>query len=341
MKKTTTLYDVAEAAGVSTATVSMVLSGKGKISDVVSARVQDIANEMGYTKYSKRISKTKADLKNVAVLQQENVTYLWNFSIPFVLLLEKAIQQKEKNPLILHAPDQHEPKILFREIIGAKVGAVFSLHYVNRELFSELESVGIPVIIVNNSEYQNEFNSVISDNFQASYDATRYIADLGHTLIGYAEYKRPNYSALAADRYYGYRRGLKQSDIHIQDRFHININIDNFNSLLDRIQEIYSPDYAPTAWVVHDDFFAAYLIEALKSVGKSVPEDISVIAAGGDVLDYSLPFIPKITTMQGNQELMASMAWNLLESRLDSPSDAVQVLKTKMPLIERGSCRRI
>ena len=105
--------------------------------------------------------------------------------------------------------------MLFREITGAKIGAVFSLHYVERTLFTELEAAGIPVIIVNNSEYQNEYNSVISDNFQASYEATLHVTALGHVRVGYAEYNRPDYKALVADRYYGYRRGLEQSGIGI------------------------------------------------------------------------------------------------------------------------------
>ena len=104
-------------------------------------------------------------------------------------------------------------------------------------------------------------------------------------------------------------------------------------------KSIRKPD-APTAWVVHDDFFAACLIAALKAAGRQVPEDVSVIAAGGDVLDYSLPFIPNITTMKADQKLMASMAWSLLESRLGPESGIAQVLKTKMLIVDRGSCRR-
>jgi LacI family transcriptional regulator len=339
MKKTT-LKDIAEVAGVSIATVSMILSGKGSISEAVVTRVQNIALELGYEKYPKARAAIRNDFKYVAIIQQEVVSYLWNFSIPFGLYLEDVVQQNAKNPIVLHAPVQQAPEVLYREIMGAKVGAVFSLHYVERNLFTKLESAGVPVIIVNNSEYQNEFSSVISDNFQSSYEAALNVVDLGHRLVGYAEYKRPDYSALIADRYYGYRRGLEQSGIDFDDRFYISVEIENYISLLNRIREIYSLADAPSAWVVHDDFFAACLIEALKTIGKSVPEDISVIAAGGDVLDYSLPFIPNITTMQGDRKLMASMAWSLLESRLRSESKTVQVLKTKMPLVDRGSCRR-
>jgi len=37
----------------------------------------------------------------------------------------------------------------------------------------------------------------------------------------------------------------------------------------------------------------------------------------------------------------AGTSWTLMETRLQTPSAAIQVLKTKMTYIDRGSCRRI
>jgi DNA-binding LacI/PurR family transcriptional regulator len=338
MRKTT-LQDVADAAGISVAAVSMILSGKGKISAAMAERVRALASELGYVRKQSREGTAGRDFKYVAILQQEFVPYLWNFSIPFTLRLDEVVVQHGKNPIVLHVPVHYTNRMLFKEIVGAKVGAVFSLHYVECDLFTDLEAAGIPVIIINNNEYQNRFCSVLSDNLQASYEATRHVIELCHRRIGYADYKRPQYAALVADRFYGYRRALAENNLEYDDAYMISVEIDDYPALLARVRSIYDNAVAPTAWVVHDDFFAACLMEALKSIGRRVPADVSVIAAGGDVLDYSLPFIPKITTLQGDQKLMASMAWSLLESRLKSPSSAVQVLKTKMPLVDRGSCR--
>ncbi len=335
----TTLKDVADAAGISTAAVSMILSGKGKISPAVSARVLELANQMGYKRKPTGVAAVKRNFKYVAILQREEVSYLWNFSIPFALLLEDQVLQKGRNPIVFHVPAHYTPKMLFKEITGARVGAVFSLHYIERDLFSDLENAGIPVIIINNGEYQNEFSCVLSDDLQGSYDATCHVIDLAHIRIGYADYIRSDYGALVADRYFGYRRALEEKGLEFREGHRINVEISDYVALVEQVRSIYGKGDAPTAWVVHDDFFAACLIEALKTVGKKVPRDVSVIASGGDVLDYTLPFIPKINTMQGDQKLMVSMAWSLLEARFEVPTNAVQVLKTKMVLMDRGSCR--
>ena len=336
MKKTR-LKDVAEAAGISVAAVSMILAGKGKISPTMNDRVRTLATEMGYVGKSPDKNSTKRNSKYVAILQREDYSYSWNFSIPMTLLLEEQLVRMGKTPIVFHVPAKYTAKGFFKEIIGARIGALFTMHYVEPELFTELERVGIPVIIINNSEYQNEFCSVISDNLQASYEATNHLCNLGHQVIGYADYERAFHPFLVADRFYGYRRAIEEKGLPFQSCNVINSHTSDFASLVEQVGRIQATATPPTAWVTHDDFFAAFLIEALRANGLRVPLDVSIIAAGGDVLDYSLPFLPQITTMQVDAKLMISMAWNLLDTRLKSPSDSVQVLKTKMNLVDRGS----
>ncbi|MDP2792321.1 MAG: LacI family DNA-binding transcriptional regulator [Rectinemataceae bacterium] len=338
MKKTT-LKDVAEAAGVSIAAVSMILSGKGKISPAVANRVRALSEEMGYSRKSPDSALCNRRFKYVSILQREDFPYLWNFSQPFATFLEEEVIRMGYYPLILHIPAAATAKSVFREITGARVGAVFAIHYADPELFRDLEDVGIPVIIINNSEYQTRFFSVLADEVQGASEATKHLVELGHRIIGYADYIRPNYPTLINDRFFGYWKALEESGLEYMEANRISVSLPDFEALTARVVDIYRQSSPPTAFSVHDDYFAAYLMEALRRIGKQVPKDVSIIATGGDVLDYRVPFIPKIDTMQINQKLMVSMAWNLLESRLQSPTGIVQVLKTKMPFVDRGSCR--
>ncbi|MFH2113149.1 MAG: hypothetical protein ABIJ86_01415 [Spirochaetota bacterium] len=56
---------------------------------------------------------------------------------------------------------------------------VFSIHFINPELFDEFGKMGIPVIILNNN-YQDRFRSVLSDDVQGANDGTRHLVGLGH-----------------------------------------------------------------------------------------------------------------------------------------------------------------
>ncbi|MEI6385453.1 MAG: LacI family DNA-binding transcriptional regulator [Spirochaetota bacterium] len=339
MEQRITLKDLAQAAGVSVAAVSMILAGKGKISAPVAERVRNLATELGYKNNLRSPKLLTRRFKYVSILQREDFPYLWNFSQPFATWLEEQVIQKGYYPIILHIPPTATSTSVFKEITGARIGAVFAIHYADPVLFSELEAAGIPVIIVNNSEYQTRFFSVLADEVQGSCEATMHLIDLGHRRIGYADYLRPNYPTLVNDRFFGFRKAISENNLESPDGYRVEVNLPDFDTLLGRIGEIYRQPSPPTAFAVHDDYFAAYILEALNRIGKQVPRDVSLIATGGDVLDYRVPFIRKIDTMQIDQRLMVSMAWNLLEARLQQPGGPIQVLKTRMPYIDRGSCR--
>jgi DNA-binding LacI/PurR family transcriptional regulator len=339
MGKRVTLKDLAAAAGISVAAVSMVLSGKGKISPALVSKVLALAEGMGYARRAHPAEPGIKRFKYVSILQSEDFPYLWNFSQPFASYLEEETIRMGYYPIILHVPAGATATTIFKEITGARVGAVFAIHYADPLLFQDLEKAGIPVIIINNSEYQTSFYSVLADEVQGAFEATMHLIGLGHRAIGYADYLRPNYPTLVNDRFFGYRKALEESDIEYRDGHRISVSLPDFDALVKKVEAIYALPSPPTAFAVHDDYFAAYLHEALRRIGKQVSRDVSLIATGGDVLDYSVPFIPKISTMQVDQKLMVSMAWSLLESRLQAPSLSIQVLKTKMPLVDRGSCR--
>ena len=69
--------------------------------------------------------------------------------------------------------------------------------------------------------------------------------------------------------------------------------------------------------------------------GSSVlrcPDDVSLVAPG-DVLDYSLPLMPQITTMRINTMLLGRIAANLMFERMKNGHEEVHVLKVKEQLV--------
>jgi len=75
----------------------------------------------------------------------------------------------------------------------------------------------------------------------------------------------------------------------------------------------------------------------LKEMGLEVPRDVSLVAPG-DVLDYSLPFTPQITTMRINTSLLGRIAADLMLDRLHADHEELHVLKVKEQLVRRESC---
>lgn len=331
-----TLKDIAADCGVSTATVSMVLAGKGSISPDMSTRIRRSADELAYAPRVPRTSKGPS-FKYVCIIQWEDAPFLWHFSQPFVLQLEKILVEMGFRPMVIHKQPALDDVALYNEIRAARVGAVFAIHYVNPVLFDELEKMGIPVITLNNNNYQDRYWSVLTDDIQGAYEGTRHLIGLGHRHFAYAEYERPLFGSVVQDRFFGFKRALDEADIHFRSDQRITVDLRDQAGLERRIGEVFRGPDRPTALFVHDDYFGAIVHKVLTHLGLRIPADLSMICPG-DVLDYTEPFFPQLSTMQIDLPLMISLSWDLLLSRLVDESARVKVLKTKMHLVDRGSC---
>jgi LacI family transcriptional regulator len=333
--KQPTLNDIAKLCGVTAATVSMALSGKGSISAETVERISRTAKDLGYTRREQRRDKGPA-FKYVCILQWEDAPFLWHFSQPFVLQLEKILVEEGFRPIIIHKLPELNDIALYNEIKTAGAGAVFSVHYVNPELFDRLEDDGVPVIILNNNNFQNRFWSVLTDDTQGAFEGTGLLLGLGHSRIAFADYKR-HYMGVVKDRLYGFTRALENRGLELPPDYHIFGDLDDTDRLKEDIHRLFDRKHPPTAIFIHDDYFAAIIHGILLEMGLKIPRDVSIICPG-DVLDYSEPFFPRFSTMQIDRQLMIRMAWELLLDRLITKSGKIKVLKTKMHYMDRGSC---
>ncbi len=332
------LGDVAQQAGVSLTTASLAMSGKGRISQEVRRRVQAVSRELGYRRRPAGPASGRP-FRSIGVLHHVDRSYEWGFIRPFILAIESTLIPQGYVPAIIPVTDGADPGELFERIRGLEVGAVFSIHYSNEELFRRLESSGIMVIILNNSSLQGRFYVVGVDDFQGAYEGAMYLINLGHRNILYVEYDRPENPTVLADRFVGFRKALDERGIPFSAGQRITVDFMDSEELRARLGGSFRGPSGPTAVFAHDDYLAAFIVAALRELGLSVPQDVSLIAPG-DVLDYSQPFLPRITTLRINTALMSQLACRLLLDRLSDRSGETHVLKIKQQLIERGSCGR-
>lgn len=331
------LKDVAHEAGVSIATASLVLSGKGKISSEVSDRVIASVKKLGYIKRSSSNS-GKRRIKYIAVLHFEPFEYLWNFMRPCILTLEELLIQKGYFPVIFDMNKAGYTEEVLQRVILSEAGAVLSIHYGNSELFEKLEDMGIPVILINNSNFQDKFTTVCVDDFQGAYEGTRHLITLGHKNILYIEYLRTHMTSVLEDRFVGFKKAVDEFGIDFNDTMRLSVSIDEVEQLYPKLKEIFSSPEKPSAIFFHDDYVAALVMVLLRKLPIRIPQDVSIIAPG-DVLDYNQSFTPKITTMSIDTSLMAQLSGDLMIKRLEADPPDIQVLKVKQQLIKRGSCK--
>jgi LacI family transcriptional regulator len=337
-----TIKDVARKADVSISTVSYALNGKGNISREVRQKVFYVARALGYKKniYAEAMVKKKS--RNIAILIHEDYAkaYEWNLIRNIFIQLESVVTSASYFPVFLTASYEKKTTEIFEKTISSGIGSIFSIHYGNEQLFNLLEDYSIPVVVINNADYQNKFFTVCSDDYQGAYQGACYLLELGHREIAYCDYHRPDFKNCFADRFIGFNKALTEHNVPFNNKNRITVNIQDSEELREKIKGIMFSDRRPTALFIHDDYMAAKIIVILNSFNIKIPQDVSIIAPG-DTLDYNQEYIPRITTMQIDTALLGRIAGNLMIEILDEKIKTHQSLKIRQQLVERGSCRRL
>ena len=336
------LKDVAEIAGTSVSTASLALSGKGRISAGIRERVIRVAGELEYFK-SQKVKKTGQKSNwNVGLFYSFDIawSYVQSFLSPMVIMLKNQLRRNGHYLSLIPLTHDSTSEELFERVLRDNLKAVFTVHFVDEDLFKRLEDLGIPVVIINNLENQNSFYSAGVDDFQGSYEGATYLYGLGHRRIAYIDYHRKDLPTLVNRRYLGFKTGLEESGLSFDESFHIRAYLDDFDALSAEIGNLFSRKTRPTAIFGHDDYLMMYILKSLECHGMKTPDTVSVIAHG-DTLDYSKAFTPRITTLKINTAQLGKLAVEMLMNRLENQPEDIHVIKLKEQLIDRGSCRRI
>ena len=336
------LKNVAEEAKVSLTTASLALSGKGKISTAVRARVASAAERIGYRRREARGGTGSKPSRTAMILMpvDDRWAHIFYFIRPIIVEIERSLIREGFYPVLLPTFYSSDVEEVVSKILANEAKAVLSIHYGNEKLFRNLEDRGIPVVVVMNNNFQDTLYSVCVDDFQGAYEGCLHLLRLGHTSIGYVDYPRPELPAIVVDRFFGFRKALEEFSIQFSPDLRLTVDLGDKEALRSGLRALFSRADKPTALFAHDDYFAIRVVEELSAMGLRVPEDVSIIAPG-DVLDYSEPFVPQITTMKINTALLGQISADLILNRLRRNPEDIHVLKVKQQLVDRGSCRRI
>lgn len=297
-----TIKDVAEAAGVSPATVSRVFNGYTDISDETKDKIMEIAKQMNYlpNAAARSLSSKKQitlglvlnDLeisrKNTMIM--EVLTGVYNYTdqenIDFVFLATSTMKQNKKS---------------FREFINEKgiSGAVVQGLKMNDPYFKEIETANFPVALIDMVASGENVCNVSIDNEKASVEAIQLLIDKGHRHIGMINGRREAY--VSVEREAGYIKALKHNEIELNQEY---VQYANFSEKISveitRDLLINNPEI--TAIFCASDLMAIGAMKAVSELDLSIPEDISIIGFDDIVLNEFVT--PKLSSISQNMEVI-------------------------------------
>lgn len=335
-----TIKDIADKAGVSTATVSNVIKGKkGKVSEKTIEKIEKIIEELNYVpSMGARILSEKRSKIIGVICNFMNVTDN-SLKDPFTAELLGVIEseiRKNKYYMMLYA--SNKPEEIKKLISTWSVdGLIFA--GINEKTYNSLIKISKKPIVVIDGYYKNkDFYNVGTNDEEGGYIITKYLLDKGHKNIIFADEtnkKGTIIKTVDGERLKGFKRALKEMGIEYTTENHIYIDTFNKQKSVDKILEYKNI----TAVVCASDNIAFEVINCLKNRNIKIPEDISV--TGFDNVYLSNLSSPTLTTINQNINEKGCKAVNMLIDIIEEKSIENNNIRISVDIKERNSVKNI
>lgn len=335
------IKDVAEAVGVSTATVSNVINGKDqRVSKEVRAKIQTALEEMGYVRNrsAMMLAQTSSNMIGVVIPCKEGVKITLEDPYYSALLGNLEYEIRAHGCTMYLIAQQSEEEII-RQAIAWNLEGLIVCNMVEEELARLCEKYRRGVVSIDS--YLNRsarFINIATDDFGGAYEMGKYLISKGHTRIAMLA---DNDATVDHHRWMGLQQAMKEAGFVLTEKDHF------LFSSSESVRELQFAQFLPewknyTALFVASDYYALEVSPFLQSRGIRVPEDISI--TGFDDLIYASLARPKLTTMSQNIGKKAKMAVEALLSLCEKKGeekDTEDLWKEKwqlpVKLVERES----
>ncbi|NWB97022.1 LacI family DNA-binding transcriptional regulator [Pseudomonas gingeri] len=346
--KRITIRDVADAAGVSFQTVSLVINHPEKVAKKTLTKVQDVIRELNFVPSAAARSLRNIPVKTVACIffgersaydnrsSQIQDTY-WNSVVQVLGWAADCVGYSllQRKPSAHKTPAVEEMLELFRS--GRIVGIVAVVEQANHPVLLELKRHTVPIILFGTMD--PAFAYVAQTNRIATAQIVDHLYNVGCRDIAFIAGERNGHTNQdISERYRGYLEGLGKYNLLVNDRWNVAGDW-SLGSGLQVAQQLCANTPRPDALIFASDRMAIGALKGLHDLGLRVPEDVCVV--GFDNMQYDDFCIPPLTSVDSPLFDMATAAIELLLKQLEGMSTqepAYEVFSAR--LVIRDSTRR-
>jgi DNA-binding LacI/PurR family transcriptional regulator len=312
-----TIKDVAAAAGVSTAAVSLYLNDRAGISRTTRDRIAATIKSLGYVP---RANGRRGAGEGYAGLLVEELPLPIHSDHFYAQVMRGMHTEAERlgYNLVLSVHDQTQTG-LPRVVVEQHVAGLLAIGGgdITDDLLDRLANEGMPLVAVDNYSLSGQIDSVVTDDQAGGYLATRHLINLGHRriamILGPEKYKP------LVERYRGYRQALREAGFPIDETIiQPSISHGTPRKGYREMQQLLTRDPRPTAVFAVTDRTALGALDAIYEHGLRVPEDISLV--GFDDITPGAEARPPLTTIHRPNYEMGIAAMRRLDAVITGQS---------------------
>lgn len=329
------IKDIAQRAGVSTATVSNVINGNySRVSQATVEKVQKIIEELGYNPSAAARSLASKESKIIGVvipnLNENQVFSINAYTSQAVARLEKYVRNKGYYLMVRCVERCTEIVPIFSSwnADGAIILGAFP------EEVAEMEKLlKIPTVYMDAHSPDLDIANVGIDDYKGGFLMGRYLLAKGHRKIALVTPMVDSQGVVQA-RYKGFCDALKEQGMEFQPD-DIYIAATNATSGAQAGVNIALSGKPYTAVAAMSDMSALGVMSGLRTCGIHVPEDVSIM--GFDNLEAGKYVYPALTTIAQDIEKKCDTAGEILFRMIESKEKIITNEVLDIELVERQS----
>ncbi len=327
-----TLKDIAERAGVTSATVSMVINNKPNISEATRKKVLKIARELNY--YPNAIARGLATRKANAI-----GVIVPNLASSFIVRILQGIKSTNRDidytvQLFDTIGQKETESQLFQRLARERRidGAILISSIVTDEELRVFKDESVPCIVV--ARRCDFLDSVYVNNSKGAVDATNYLFDKGHRSIACVICRKQNLPM--DDRISGYVQALQSRGVPYDESLVFEVPDDTMQYGLAIYEQIAESPRKPTAvFVPAGDMVAIGIVKQARHRGVRVPEALAVV--GYDDIPAAEVLEPALSTVRQPKLEMGDYAINILTDKVEGRESGVKHKELPTKFIVRES----
>ena len=335
-ERTITIDDVARLADVSRATAGRVVGNYGSVSDKAKERVLEAVRQLDYQPNLIARGLRSQSTKTIAVV----IGSIRNtYSTALVYAVEKEAQKKGYNVLICTTHEDIEKELKhLKDLNSRKVDGVILMSAYRADAnmdkkYKEFYISKLPIVFVDRNIPGINRDVIQSENFDASYKATKYLMDMGHRKIGIIA--TSNFSTVQ-ERIKGYKAAFANAGIEYDES--LIASVDELSDKMSRkvCHEFLEEHPDITALYILNNSLCSGVLLDLKERQMKIPQDISLLVWDDEEYNELLD----ITTIEQPITEIGKQATRRLFELIGEPEETTdfECKKLDPELIIRKSC---
>jgi LacI family transcriptional regulator/LacI family repressor for deo operon, udp, cdd, tsx, nupC, and nupG len=327
-----TIKQVAQAAGVSTTTVSYVLNGTGTVTDATRQRVLGAVAELGYQPhYAARTMRGRSETIGLVLPAQADRLADPAYAELLAGLAAAAARHGYALLIAMAESQADEPDVCLSLARTGRVdGLVLLDPQVDDERAAALAAAGIPHVFAGPAPAGSSY--VALDGRSGAHQAAAHLIGLGHRRVGLIQL--PSELADSEPRFQGYAAALDAAGLELDPSLIVEAGRreeDGYQAL-EALLELPEP---PTAVLACSDDLAFGALHALHDAGVGVGTDISLV--GFDDLPLAAHTQPPLTTLRQQRRALGERLAELLHAAILDRSVPVRGVELAPRLVVRRS----